>query len=148
MTGVTTCKQCGVIYSNAHWKSCPSCSTTGPGVTYAPPLTYQDRMCIEWEKIKPLIPDGELKTFICSAIQQVMEKWSGGNPPRAKVLTVEVVEPCGHENEGYDGDFTTWVCKKCGRKRPAVPFNHKNFEWMEEPSTPHPVSPFAGGNIG
>jgi hypothetical protein len=120
--GGTQCPQCYKVLESPHPSKKP------------PPMSTQDKMSVEWEKVKHLIPDGELKTFICSAIMLAMEKWHGGEPPKAKPLTVELVGVCDHEFQ-YTSKGTR--CIKCG----------VGGAGLIEPDDTHPmkISPFTGG---
>ena len=55
--------------------------------------TTRDRMAKLWEENKHLIKSDELKEFLCRAVMVAMEKWNGHEPPKAKTLTVTIINP-------------------------------------------------------
>jgi hypothetical protein len=132
------CSQCGTIHH--HKNVCPVCDVDKslPPVT-PPPLATQDRLAALWEQQKGLLPDGELKSFICRAIMLAMEKWRGGEPPKARPLSVTVIAPCDHEWEFMGPPKNHAKCMKCGETE-----KWDSPKLHESPSYPgHPISPFA-----
>jgi hypothetical protein len=83
-SGTFQCGGCGTIVAKALHSVCPVCDSEGPGKLPPPPLTSQDRLAILWEQQKHLLPDGELKAFICRAVMLARERRRGGEPPKAR----------------------------------------------------------------
>ena len=130
-TGTRECLTCGTLWAAAMHDACPVCHD-GDSEVYPPPVSVQDRLAVDWEKMRPLIPDGELKSFICRALMTAMETWRGGNPPRPKVLTVALVTRCSFHDFRRDESGDS-ICLRCGQ-------NEQHEDVLHE----HPLSPYAG----
>lgn len=107
-TGLHTCPHCGTLKHEDNDCTTPSCKQLG--------VNRRDRLAYEWEANKHLLPSSELKEFICKAVMLAMEKWRGGEPPRPRVLSVELVteSDCHHEWEMMSGSTKKLKCSKCG----------------------------------
>lgn len=86
--------------------------------------------------MKHLIPSSELKSFLSCAVMAAVEKWSGGEPPKARPL-VEVKTGCLHPSfvVNIAGEC---VCRDCGTSLP-----HYKAPSQISDSLKHPISPFA-----
>lgn len=105
-----------------------------------------DRLSTLWETERDKLTP-ELRAFVCRAVMFAMEKWNGIEPPKPRSIFVEAPskDECVHVWQNYDDTGTKdfLYCPKCGSKIDAP-----TWENPTSLSFPHPVSPFAGGNIG
>jgi hypothetical protein len=112
-------------------------------VSEIPSVSTREKLAAEWEATTQLIPDGALKEFICLAIKLAMESWAGGEPPRPRVLTVEVVTAAPHECEFQHSVKKGAKCIHCGKGIEEV----WPSGWKDKDFKSGPISPFAGFNI-
>lgn len=115
-----------------------------------PKGSTQERLSAEWEALKPVLPDGELRQFIARCITRCIEEWRGGESPKPRLLTVELVK----EVEPHDCEFTETgeKCVYCGKSKAKAwkeLMDKKDKEkWDDQYKIPSgPISPYAGFNF-
>lgn len=97
----------------------------------------RDRMSVLWESEKHLLQSDELRTFLCSAVLCAMETWGGSSSPKPRSIIAEVnAEGCCHNYVQMSG-LAYMYCNVCGTRY-----------YPNQLYDSHPVSPFAGGDIG
>lgn len=107
-------------------------------VSEIPSLSTREKLSAEWEVTKHLIPNGPLKEFICLAVMRAMEGWRGGEPPKPRVLTVEVVTAAPHECEFQHSQKHGAKCIHCGKKlEEAWPSKWEDKDFKSGPSHPY-----------